>query len=330
VLVVSAISIGVAAVAACVESPQSRGFVTDDGSATIDGSAAAAGSSAGRIGGASPRIVTLLPAASAVLVALGAEGSIVGRAADDRTPALAHRAVVGTVLRADPERVRALEPDLVLVAPSTPHEHLAAVLGPTAEIRPVGLERLNDVAAQSRALGRVVGREVEGARLAERLEVGFDSVRRRTPACPRSALWAVGLVPPVVAGPGTLPDDLLGVVGARNALADARVPWPRPALEVLVDRAVDVIVWPVGGDLPPFADVPRSSPWKRLPAARVGSVVELESELVHEAGPRLAEAATRLAIALDATCPSAATGPAARKPLPLDHLPLHHPMPRLP
>jgi hypothetical protein len=99
---------------------------------------------------------------------------------------------------------------------------------------------------------------------------------------------------------------------------------------VLVDRAVDVIVWPVGGDLPPFADVPRSSPWKRLPAARVGSVVELESELVHEAGPRLAEAATRLAIALDATCPSAATGSGPREPLPIHHLPLHHPIPRLP
>jgi vitamin B12 transport system substrate-binding protein len=265
-----------------------------------------------------------------VLVALGAEGSVVGRAADDRTPALAHRAVVGTVLRADPERVRALEPDLVLVPPSTPHEHLAAALGATAEIRPIGLERLNDVAAQARALGRVVGREVEGARLADRLEAGFDSLRRRTPGCPRAVLWAVGLVPPVGAGPGTLPNDLLGVVGARNALADARVPWPRPALEVLVDRAVDVIVWPVGGDLPPFDDVPRSSAWKRLPAARVGSVVELESELVHEAGPRLAEAATRLAIALDATCPSAATGSAPREPLPLHHLPLRHPSRRLP
>jgi len=103
-----------------------------------------------------------------------------------------------------------------------------------------------------------------------------------------------GLEPPVVAGPGTLPDDLLALAGARNVFCDAPSPWFRPATETLYARRIDRVIWPVGGDLPPIDELPRDSPWLRVPAVRDGRVVEVDADLVHEAGPHVAEAALRI------------------------------------
>jgi ABC-type Fe3+-hydroxamate transport system substrate-binding protein len=273
------------------------------------------------------RIVSLAPAATVTLDSLGLGACLVGRALDDRNPDVASVPVVGSVLLPDVERVLAARPSMVVVWQHADTRALARTLGPQ-RVLPLPFERLEHAAAGIREIGRATGRtsgaEALAVRLESRLErVGSAARRRRVAEGRVRVLWAVGYDPPIVAGPGGLADDLLTLAGGINVFADAGAPWLRPSREELIARPADVVVWPRGGDLPPPARVGRASPWRLVGALTSGRVHELDVDLVHEAGPRVAAAAELLFGRLHggtglAPPPAVAPPPAARGPPPFN------------
>jgi iron complex transport system substrate-binding protein len=245
-------------------------------------------------------VVSLVPAASAILVAMGATDGIVGRTRDDHTPELAGVAVVGRVLAPDLERITALEPALVVawagadLAPLRP-----LVEGSGGAVLPVRLERVADVFREIRRLGDALGRPRAAAALEARVGEEVRRVRAATAAGDRPlVVWVVSSAPLVVAGPGTLPDDLMRLAGARNAFADAAVPWVRPAPETVVARAPAVVVWPAGPGVAPWSDAAHAPPWSALATAERTTVLTVDPDLFHEAGPRVGRAAALLAASL--------------------------------
>lgn len=250
--------------------------------------------------GSALRVVSLVPAASATLDSLGLAECVVGRARDDHGAAVASAPVVGSVLAPDAERVVAARPSLVVVWVGADVRALERRLGRDRLLR-LPFERLEHAASGIRAIGRATrhGREAEA--LAVRLEgrlarVAREAERRAAAgAAPTSVLWAVGYDPPFVAGPGSLPDDLVALAGGKNVFADAVSAWLRPSREELVARTAGVLIWPSGADLPPIARVGDASPW-RSAVARYSPdrVLEPDAALVHEAGPGVAAAAELL------------------------------------
>lgn len=247
-----------------------------------------------------PRIVSLSPAITAALRTLGAEGCVVGRASDDPSAVGLSARTVGTVLSPNPEALRATDPELVFVWGPESAAVLQNVERTTgARIVALPAARLADVAPTIRRVGDLVDRQGVAARLADRLSVELNRVSMGSSE--RSlgdVIWAVGRDPGIVAGPGSLPDDLLSLIGAHNVAADAGSPWPLLSPEVLLTRDADVLIWPVGGDLPPFAELGPHELWARYVRRSGARVVELDADLMHQAGPRVAEAARVLAARL--------------------------------
>lgn len=242
----------------------------------------------------SPTIVSFAPGVTSSLVRLGLTGCVVGRAGDDSTPEVQHLPIVGTVLQPDRERLRAVEPDLIFtwraqVPP--PLATLSAVTGVRVEV--VRMDRLDDIEPALLSLGALTGRSDTAVALTRAIRSELGRIEVIDTDRPR-VVWAVGRQPQVVAGQGSLPDDLLRVVGAHNVFTDGYGPWPRPSAEALAARPIDVLIWPVGGDLPPFDELHDEDPWSRYAARHSPRVVELDADLVHEAGPRVAEAAAEL------------------------------------
>ena len=252
--------------------------------------------------GADPsvRVVSLVPAASAILDALGAARLVVGRASDDRTAAVASARPVGHVLSPSLETVVALAPDVVVAWPGADLARLREVVeGAHATLLPLRLDRVADVAPACLALGRAVGRLPEAVRLVASIEARLRTVRAASAGVrPARVLWVVWTDPPIAAGPGTHLDDLLHVAGAVNVLADARTPWPRPSIEALVARDPDVVLWPGGAGAPGPADALGTYPWTAVPAVRDRRFVRVEEDLFDGAGPDVARAAATLAVAL--------------------------------
>jgi len=104
-------------------------------------------------------------------------------------------------------------------------------------------------------------------------------------------LLVVGRRPLVVAGAGTLQDELLVVAGAENAARSLGEAWPTMSLELMVRDPPDVIVDAAMGD--------EAGGGELLPPSMTGPstprIVRVPIDPLVRAGPRVAEAAWMLA-----------------------------------
>jgi iron complex transport system substrate-binding protein len=142
--------------------------------------------SVGRVGttmSAPSRIVSLAPAATATLCALGVADRLVGvtthcRAEldDTRDPA-----VLGGWLDPDLDRLETLDPDLVCTGDALQEEVRDAVRDRDVRVHHADARTIEGVVEGFADLGRAVGRERTGERLAERSRERLDRVRERTP-----------------------------------------------------------------------------------------------------------------------------------------------------
>lgn len=254
----------------------------------------------GRVHAPEPlRIVSLVPAATGMLVELGLADRVVGRTLDDRTPGAGEAQPVGRVLTPDVEAVVGLAPDLVVAWAGAPYlpalARLSAPVG--ARVLTLDLGRLDRVASEWVRLAEAAGVPARGRREAAGLERSLDSLRRARAGRPATrVLWIVGDRPPVAVGPGSFLADLLDAVGAVNVLADAAATWPAVGFETLSARDPDLVLW--GAPQPP----PRADahPWSTVAAVRDGRVLRLDPDRAHEPGPGIAAVAVELAALIDA------------------------------
>jgi iron complex transport system substrate-binding protein len=236
------------------------------------------------------RLVSLAPSATDVVVALGCADRLVGVTRYDTAPEVARAARVGGFLDPSAEAILALRPDAILwIADTgaTPAVRRLAELGIPVLALPVF--DVADVLAATRAIGAALGAAEAGERLAKELEAAIARARVRTAGLPqRRVLFLVGRAPLVAAGPGSYPDELLGILGARNVVAGRRA-WPVVPLEtaaaldpeVVVDAAVREHGGPGGSLL-------------AIPAVRRGAVVRMSDDAALRPGPRLVQALEEL------------------------------------
>jgi iron complex transport system substrate-binding protein len=263
---------------------------------------------AGKTAAAPQRIVAIAPSAVELVFALGLGERVVG--VGDYVawpPEAAGLPRLGGLLDPQLETMAALRPDLAVLLPSERElgERLAA-LG--IEVMVVPHETLADVEAAALAVSERAGVPAAGEAFAARWR--RDLAADPLPGSPTVALivarQAGELGRPLVAGPGTFLDELLARLGARNAFADAGLPWPQVGLEELVERDPDVLV-----ELQPLAQSPAEAAalrrdWQRLPtlgAVRAGHLAVVGGDHTLIPGPRLPRLYGELREALRAASP---------------------------
>jgi len=198
------------------------------------------------------RIVCLVPAITRMIVDLGLEEQVVGVAEYD---ALAEhgRPVVGHFASVDTERLLSLRPDLVITvdskdSPSRRLKNLAAdgLFELIAEPYPTDIEAVADTLhrpGQNNDLGDHLGVPQHAAELRRRMTGRLDAVRRTTAdKQPPRVLMCIGLSPVMASGSGTVHDQLLKVVHATNAAADAVGTAPTFDREMLITLKPDLIL----------------------------------------------------------------------------------------
>lgn len=244
------------------------------------------------------RIVSLAPAFTEILFALGAGDRLVGRTKYGVHPRRARRIPsVGEGVRPSLEMIVDREPDAVLLfagAENRKSLHRLAGMGiPTLALEHDGF---GDLYRNLERLGRLTGRSREARRLAEGIRCRLHRVSRWVADLPRRRVYyEVWADPPITIGEGSYLDSLLSVAGATNVFGDMESPSPRVGLEAIVAREPELILVPAeetGRDAPPPSERPG---WEVLEAVREGRVRVVDGDLVHRLGPRLGEAARVLA-----------------------------------
>lgn len=251
------------------------------------------------------RIISLVPALTEMLFAIGAGPQVVGVSSYDTfPPEAAARPKVGALLDPDVERIFSLTPDLVITygSQSDLRRQLERAAIPMFDYRHAGLA---DIFTTLRALGRATGHDAEAGRLAADIERRLDAVKARTAAAPAPrTLLVFGREPGslrnmyVSGGKGFL-HDMLTVAGGVNVFADVARESVQATTELILARAPDVIIEVREGPALADADVrARTADWDRLaavPAVKARRVHIVSGTGLVVPGPRVASAVERLA-----------------------------------
>lgn len=252
------------------------------------------------------RIVSLIPAVTEMLFAIGAGPQVVGVSSFDTYPPEAvARPQVGGLFDPNFERILALRPDLVITYGSQVElvERLKGTNIPSFAYRHGGLA---DITATLRTLGQRTGHTVEADALARTIEAGLADVRQRASGRPRPRTLLVfgredgslrGLF--VSGGVGFL-HDLLELAGGENVMADV----PREGLQLsheqLLVRAPDVVIELRADGWTDERRTRERSVWTeaRIPASRSGRIHILNDSSLVIPGPRVVHAARTIADAV--------------------------------
>jgi iron complex transport system substrate-binding protein len=243
------------------------------------------------------RVVSLSPAITELLFAIGAGTRVVGRTQFDKyPPAVAEIPDVGDGLDPNIERVVARRPDLVVFYASNANER---AIGRLTDIGiasvSIRLDSLNSVARGARLLGSLTGTAQRAESVARDFETRRDSALR----APRPALTARVLIlawdnPPIIIGARSFLSELVELAGGENVFADVDAPSATVAVETIAERDPDVIVF-FAEDAPTFAERPE---WQTIPAARGRKFVFLEGSEFEYPSPRAFQALQTLRGAL--------------------------------
>ena len=257
---------------------------------------------AARAEGPARRVVSLNPSLTAMAIAIGARGQLVG--VDDysaRMPEAAGLPTVGGLYDPSLEAVIGLAPDLVVLVVSAEQrgfrERLEALGVPCLALAPVSFD---EVLGALETLGAKLGREREAA--ARVAAIRRTRARVEAAASGLPVLRGVLLLqrdPLFAAGGGTFVDEMLRALRVENLASAQPGPWPRLSREWLLAAAPELILDASPGTEPAAAYWAR---WPSLPAVAKGAVTDMPEGVTTLPGPALDEA--RLVLA------AAARGPA--------------------
>ena len=240
------------------------------------------------------RIVSLNPATTEMLFAIGAGSRLIGRTTWDSYPDSARQVPdMGPGLRPNLEVVLAAKPDLVILYASADNRSAAdrlRSLGVTTLA--VKNDSIGDLARTMRLLGRVTGDSERAEVVVDSVHATLGRVRAATAGLERrTAFWYIWDSPLITIGRGSFMSELLDIAGAKNLYDDIAAPSANVALEDVVTRNPHwVVAGPEG-----TRNLRDDSRWRALPAVRAGRIIMADTALVGKPSVRLGEAAVSLA-----------------------------------
>ena len=255
------------------------------------------------------RIVSLIPAVTEMLFAIGAGPQVAAVGSFDRyPPEVARLPRVGALLDPDLEKILSLRPDLVAVYGSQTdlRQQLERARVPVFTYRHAGL---GDVTATMRQLGEQTGRQREAGRAVAAVEEALEEVRRRVAGRARPRVLLVfgreaGALRGIYASGGIgFLHDLLDLAGGVNVFADVQRESVQASTELVLARRPDVIVELRASSVDAQAARTLVAEWKvvgSVPAIRDGRIHIIADDRTFVPGPRVAESARLIARALHA------------------------------
>ncbi len=244
------------------------------------------------------RIVSLIPAATELLFAMGLGDRVVGRTRwCDYPAAVAEVASVGDGLAPNVEAIAAREPDLVVAYQSASNAQAVAQLRdlgvPVIEL---ALNRLVDLETGATRLAQAVGQPALGDQLIQRVRTDILAATM-APAVRRTVFVLTWQDPPITLGAGGFLNEIIRLAGAVNLFEDRPEPSFVVSIEAVANRNPDFFLV-TGEDEPAFAS---RLEWQTVEAVRQRRFLRVSGSLFDRPSPRVGAAIRQLTASLDST-----------------------------
>ncbi len=245
------------------------------------------------------RVVSLTPAGTEILFAVGAGAQVVGRDmfSDYPAEAAAVQDIGGSMGDYNLEAIVALQPDLVLAGGINPPELVASLenLGLTVYFlsNPASMEEMY---TKLETVAQLTGHESETAALVESLTARVAAVDEKLrPLSSAPTVYYELDATPYTAGPGSFVDMLIRRAGGINIGAALQGEWATISLEELLvqDPSIIILGDSAWGESP--ETVAARPGWNALTAVQTGQVFPFDDNLVSRPGPRWVDGLEALA-----------------------------------
>ena len=245
------------------------------------------------------RVVSLIPAVTEMLFAIGAGPQMVAVGSFDTYPPEVNKLPrVGALLDPDVEKILSLHPDLVVIfaTQTSLREQLERAKIPVYVYRHA---ELADVLTTLRDVGARVGREQAAAELAQTIDSRIAAVRSRVAGKPRPRTLIVfdreklALRGIYASGGVGFIHDMVDAAGGENVFADVKQQAVQATTELILARRPDVILELRGTPVDNATRAQEIGVWRALtslPAVRTSRVYLIDQQLTVVPGPRVADA----------------------------------------
>jgi iron complex transport system substrate-binding protein len=261
----------------------------------------------------SPTVASLVPAATDLIVGMGAADHLVAVSNYNRGPETADLPRVGDYQTVDWEKLTVLRPD-VLISFYGPGHTPAGFLEKIDDLHiaqlNVKLDRLDEIYDGITKLGQACNEPAKAAALRDRLKSAIDAIRNRyKDQPPVTALIVRSVNGQDLAGTETFFDDILETAGGKNVITAS--PWPTLDREALAALRPEVILQLLPGRDPQSVAEARAA-WKSLPqipAVKNNRIFIFTEDYIMQPGPHLPQVAQKFAAALHPASTQPTTAP---------------------
>ena len=259
------------------------------------------------------RVVSMAPSVTETLYALGLEERLVAVTPYCDYPPEARRKTHLGGIHPSVEHILALKPDLVLVPQDFIQpdllESLDRVKVPVFVLKAAQLE---DVLSQIQTIARMFEQGKAGDELVGAMRTRLNVVKARIQSLTRPrVLYVLNSDPLQTAGPGSFIHQLIEMAGGANIAGEASSAYPRLALEEVLARDPEILIFPVGtSEGIPVEEQRQWRRWSNLSAVKESRFVSVPSALLDRPGPRLVDG---LELLTQAIHPEAYTDDSQRK-----------------
>ena len=194
------------------------------------------------------RIVSLAPSMTEILFALGLGDSIVGVTSYCDYPEEAKKKPkIGGMSNPSLETIITMKPDIVVMTTDgNPREVEERLRSMKIRTYVFTARRLAEFPQAVQELGAALGAAEHAKKLAKEIQDGIKSFTRNNTGHPstahKKALFIIWPEPLLVAGPGTVIDDAMSLLGIENMAAGAKTAYPKYSLEEVIHKSPDALL----------------------------------------------------------------------------------------
>jgi iron complex transport system substrate-binding protein len=295
-LLIAVLTLGVVALSACGSS--------DDTAVSSSPSAAAAGpitvtddeGSQVTLDKPATRIVSLAPANTEIVYAIGAGDKLVAGTTYDDYPAQAkslHK--VGDFNNPNIEKTASYSPDLVLAAGGIQDKLRTKLEALGMKVYVVDPKTYDGTVASIENIGKLAGAEAGATQVGGKMTAAQQTVQAAVADQPKKTVFLeIYSKPLMTAGKDTYISDMIGIAGGENIGDQAGTGFPNFSTEVLVKDDPEVYIADSGSMSKP-GDINQRAGFGALTAVKDGQVYVIDDSTIARPGPRLADGLLSLA-----------------------------------
>jgi iron complex transport system substrate-binding protein len=252
-----------------------------------------------RLAAAPQRIISLSPAHTEILYALGLGERVVGVTVYcDYPPEVRAKPAVGGYATIDLAKVLEQRPDLVLAIPDQMAEAVPAMQAQGIPVYVAQPATVDDTLKTILTVGHMTGREGEAQELASEMHNRIEGLQARLASERRPRVFWEASSALISPGPGTLLVDVIETAGGESVTGGMAAPWVQLDPAVVAELDPEVILLADADEGMTAARVSARPGWAEISAVQNGRIVTITDEAIFRPGPRLMAAIEFLVEAL--------------------------------